>query len=123
MNLLKDKKIIALIVILVVFTIGYFIAVNKVSYAFSNDINVEDSYNILIDTVKKCAIAYANNNESIFGEEKTAYIKVQDLIDNGYIATNEDGNISNPLNKDDILNTKIIKIKKDADKIEVEVDS
>ena len=123
MKILKDKKVITLIAILLVFTIGYFIAVNKVSYAFTTDIDPKDSYDNLIKIVEKCARVYATKNKDVFGEEKIAYIKIQDLIDKGYIAPNSDGNITNPIKKEETLNSKIIKLKKDGEKIEVEVDS
>ena len=48
MNLLKDKKIIALGVILLLFTIVYFVAINKISYAFETDNLSKESYNNLI---------------------------------------------------------------------------
>ena len=120
MKILKDKKVIALIAILLVFTIGYFIAANKISYGIIDLVLINDN---LIKIVEKCAKVYATKNKDVFGEEKIAYIKIQDLIDKGYIAPNSDGNITNPIKKEETLNSKIIKLKKDGEKIVVEVDS
>jgi len=123
MKIMKDKKIIFLGIVLIVFTIGYFIIVNKISYAFSDNYNLNKSYDKTIETIKKCAIAYAETTPDLFKDEEIIYVKVQDLIDNKLLATNEDGKIINPLNKKETLNSNIIKIKNENDKIIVEVDS
>lgn len=123
MKIFKDKKIIFLTIILVVFTIGYFVVVNKVSYAFSNNYDLEKAYNNTIKTIEECAIAYGEKNPDLFNEENIVYIKVQDLIDNELLVANKDGNIQNPLKENETLNTNIVKIKKEKEKISVEVDS
>lgn len=123
MKMFKDKKIIFLAAILAVFTIGYFVAVNKISYAFSDNYDLEKAYDNTIKTIEECAIAYGEKNSDLFNEENIIYIKVQDLIDNEILVTNKDGNIQNPLKENETLNTKIVKIKKEKDKISVEVDS
>ena len=123
MSLLKDKKIIILVAILALFTTIYFFAINKISYAFSNDYDVNKAFSTYIDTIKQCAIAYGKANLDMFKEEKIIYIKVQDLIDNNYLIPDEKGNIVNPLNNNETLNSKIIKLKYENEKILVEVDS
>lgn len=123
MKLLSDKKFIILGAILLVFTIAYFVLVNKVSYAFTSDYNPNKVYYKTIDIIKKSAIAYGNNNLELFKEQDTIYKKVQDLIDAKLLIPNEDGNIINPLKEDETLNNNVIKIKKEKDKITVEVDS
>ena len=122
MKQIKDIKIILLISILTIFTISYFVIANKVSYAFVTDTDVNVSYNNLMKTIEEGAKVYASKNTDIFTEDNIAYIKVQDLIDNNLIAPNDNGNIVNPLDKDDILNSKIIKIKKENDNLIVEID-
>ena len=97
MKTINDKKIIALGAILLVFTIGYII--------------------------KKSAVAYGTNNPDLFKEEDTIYKKVQDLIDANLLIPNENGNVINPLKEEETLNNNVIKIKKEKDKITVEVDS
>lgn len=123
MKILKDKKIIVLVLVLIIFTIGYFIIANKISYAFTTDYDLTASYNNVIETIKECAKVYANNNSDLFNHEDIIYIKVQELIDNNLLVANEEGNISNPLDKSKSLNSNVIKIKKEDDKITVEVDS
>ena len=77
MNMFKDKKIIALIVVMTLFTISYFIIVGKSSYAFRTDNLATERYNKTIDMIKKCALTYASNNKNLFKEENIVYIKVQ----------------------------------------------
>jgi len=123
MTRLKDKKIVFLGIILVVFTIGYFAIANKISYAFSNDYDFQKAYNRMIETIEKCAIAYGENNIELLKDEKTLYIKVQDLIDNNLLVPNESGNIVNPLNAKENLNSNLIKLKYENKEITVEIDS
>ncbi|MBE6156925.1 MAG: hypothetical protein E7161_04175 [Firmicutes bacterium] len=123
MKISKNKTIIILIAILLVFSIGYFIIVNKISYAFSDNYDLNNLYENTIETIKKCATVYGENNLYLFEDEKIIYIKVQDLIDNNLLATNEDGVVTNPLNENTSLNSNVIKIKYEDKKISVEIDS
>jgi len=123
MKALKDRKFIILIIILTVFTIGYFIVANKISYAFSNNYDLNALYESTINTIEKSAVSYGENNLDLFKDEKTIYIKVQDLIDNNFLATNEDGIIQNPLKEKESLNSNVIKIKYENKKITVDIDS
>ena len=122
MNKIKDKKVIILISVLLVFTLVYFISISKISHAFENTDYSRDAYNSLIETIKKCSKEYAKKNESIFSEENVAYIKVQDLIDANYLATNNGENVVSPLDNQTVLNSNIIKIKKDENNYLVEID-
>lgn len=123
MKRVKDKKMIILAVVLLIFTISYFIIANKISYAFENNYDLNNSYNDTIDTIKKCAIAYAKENKNLFNKEKIIYIKVQDLIDNSLLVANENGDIVNPLKNSENLNSNIIKIKYEGEEFTAEVDS
>lgn len=118
----RDKKIIILSLVLIVFTISYFVVVNKISYSFVLEYDVHDSYNMIIDTIKKSAVAYGKNNLDLFKKDKIVYIKVQDLIDNNYIYAKHEGNILNPLNNES-MNSNVIKLKLENDEIIVEIDS
>ena len=82
MKYLSDKKIICLILILAVFTIGYFIIVNRVSYAFSSSIDQDELYAEMIDTIKLASTKYAEKNKDKFEDSNIMVIKVQDLVDN-----------------------------------------
>lgn len=123
MKMLKDKKIIALMSLLLVFTIVYFVAANNISYAFDNDSNINEVYSSTVEMIKKSAIMYAQKTPDIFKESKIVYIKVQDLINANYLIPDENGNIVNPLNENDTLNNNIIKLKSEDDKIVVEIDN
>ena len=123
MKLLKDKKIIVLVSVLLVFTIIYFVVVNKISYAFSTDFDASKNYEIIVNTIKKSAVYYAEKNKDLFKNEKIIYIKVQDLIDNNLLIANANGEIVNPLNQSQNMNSNIVKVKLEGDKFIAEVDS
>ena len=122
MKLLKEKKIIILLSILLVFTIGYFVVVNNISHAFTAPNSTQEAYDRTVSTIKKIANIYANNNKDIFKENDIVYIKLQDLIDNKLLIPNEDGLLLNPLTGES-LNTNVIKIKNDNGKISIEIDN
>lgn len=121
MNRIKDKKIIILFAILLVFTIAYFLIVNKVSYAFENNYDMNAVYDKKLETITKCAEAYGKANLDDFNEEGLLYITVQNLIDDGYLIPDEDGNIKNHLNTLESLNNKKIRIKYENEKINAEI--
>ena len=123
MKKIKDKKIIVLLVVLTIFTIGYFVIVNHISYAFTDQYDSSIIYNKTIDVIKKASILYAEKNKDLFEKDNVIYIKVQDLINNELLATNNEGNIPNPTKKSEVMNTNIIKIKKDKNTYTAEVDS
>ena len=114
----KNKKIVT---ILVVFTISYFAIVNKISYAFENNYDLNGAYDKRIETITTCAEAYGTANFEDFNDEGLMYITVQNLIDNGYLVPNEDGIILNYLNDTETLNNKKIRIKHENNKITAEI--
>ena len=121
----NDKKIIALIVLLSVFSIGYFVVMNKVSYAFVNDYDVDREYNKTISTIKASAIAYGEKNIDSFKKEdgNTIYPKVQDLIDARLLVPNSEGLIVNPKKTSETLNSKMVTIKYENNLFTVEIDN
>ena len=122
MKIWKDKKIIALTIIMVIFTIAYFIIINKASYAFENDYDINKAHNNIIETIKKSAIAYANQHLDLFEENNSTHISVQDLIDSKILVSDEDGNIIDPSNNSETLNSKMIEIIKEKDNFKVDID-
>ncbi len=122
MKILKDKKMIVLIGILVVFTIGYFMAVNKISHAFGEPYDPNDLYEVTMDTIRKSAIAYGENHTDLFQNDNIVYIKVQDLIDSSLLVPNEEGKIINPLDTKETLNLNVVKIKYEDSMFDAEVD-
>ena len=121
MKKIKDKKIFILIAMLLVFTIGYFIIVNKVSYAFDNNYDLSNIYENKIELITKSAIEYGKNNLENFNEDGILYINVQTLIDVGLLIPNEEGNIINYENESEILNSKKIRLKNENGKINIEL--
>lgn len=121
-KILKDPKVITLIGILLLFTIFYFVSVNKLSYAFSNEDNSVYYHNQTINIIKEASKIYASNNVDLFKDNNIVYIKVQDLIDNGLLAANEEGKIIDILTNDS-LNNKVIKIKNENNNINIEIDN
>lgn len=121
MKKVKDKKIIVLVVILLVFSISYFVIVNKISYAFENNYDLSGAYNMRIKTITTCAVAYGKANIEEFNEEGLLYITVQTLIDKKYLIPNSEGNINNSLNNLETLNGKKIRLKNEKNKISAEI--
>ena len=125
MKMFNDKKIIALIVLLGVFSISYFIFMNKVSYAFVNDYDAESEYQNTMEIIKASAIAYGKQNIDSFKKEdgNTIYPKVQDLIDAGLLVPNSEGLIVNPKKSGESLNSKMVTVKFENNEFSVEIDN
>ncbi len=124
MSVLKDKKVVALAIILLIFTVFYFVIANKISYAFEDDMDSQEIYNNTLDIIKKSAIAYGEDNLELLmnSEDKTIYPQIQELIDKGYlIPNNENGNMTNPNDNKEILNSTWVKIKYVDGKISADI--
>ena len=119
MERFKDVNLISCIAIMVIFTFVYFFAVNKISYAFEYDYDIESSHKNKISVIEECAKKYGEINKNDF-EKDTMYIKVSDLIESELIATNHEGNVVDNYNGK-ILNDNVIKIKYENDEYSVEV--
>ena len=120
MERFKDIKLITCFVILLLFTFGYFFMVNKISYAFDINVDLNKNHEIKIKVIEECAKKYGETNNNLFLEEDTIYIKVTDLVNAGLLATNQEENVVDIVN-DKILNDSVIKIKKEKDSYSVEV--
>ena len=59
---------------------------------------------------------YALANTSLFEETNTTYISVDDLIEAGYLAGNEEGLLTDPTDTSKNLNDKKVKLEYNADK-------
>ena len=92
------------LVVAVLLGIVAFITINSTSYAFA------------IDTAEE----YALDNLDLFKEADTNYILVSDLVDNGYMMTNNDGMVTSPDNSGKTFNDNKIKVEynKDSNKVE-----
>lgn len=121
MKKIKDVKIIILGLIIFVFTIGYFLIVNKVSYAFENNYDIKGVEETKMNIISKCAELYGKNHADEFNEEGVIYITVQNLIDEGYLAANNEGEIININDTSESLNDKKIRIKSIDGNISAEI--
>ena len=110
---------ICLFVILGVFTIGYFVVANKISYDFATDFETE-LYNLKISSIEDIAFIYATNTENVFGENKDVYITVDTLAQGGLLINN-DGVVEDPRDSEKKLNDLKIKLTNDQDKITAKV--
>ena len=111
---------VGLIVILAVFTVGYFVLANKFSYGF--DVNYEeDLYNLKIAAIEKNATIYAEGHEELFAESSDIYMTVEELALAGVIISNSEGVVKDPRNSEDTLNELRVKITNKDDRITAEV--
>lgn len=120
MERFKDVKLITCFIVLLLFTLGYFFMVNKLSYAFDNTVDLSKNHDNKIKVIEECAKKYGEINKNLFSEDDTIYIKVTDLVNAGLLATNQDENVVDIVNNK-ILNDSVIKIKKEKDNYSVEV--
>ena len=118
---IKDKKIIVLVVILIVFTIGYFTVVNKVSHAFETDVDYNTIKNQKLELIEKVAKKYGEDNIDKFNEEGLIYIDINTLIESGYLIVSTEGKVLNIEEIKDDLNDKKIRIKNEEGVIKAEI--
>lgn len=108
--------VIELVVVLAVFSVGYFAA----AWIISGKVNVnfeELLYEEKISAIEKQASIYAMSEESLFEKEKVAYLTVGDLAEKNAIISNENGKVDDPRNDEKNLNDIKIKLTKDDDKV------
>lgn len=120
MEKLKDIKLLSCLAVLLIFTIGYFLMVNKISYAFDNSVDLSNSHDNKIKVIEECSKKYASINDNLFKEDDTIYIKVSDLVKADLLTTNREENVVDILNGK-ILDDNVIKIKKEQDNYIIEV--
>ena len=108
--------IVELVVVLAVFSVGYFAIViaisGKVGFNFE-----EELYNEKISSIEAQASIYAMGDESLFIEDDTAYVTVGDLIEKNAVISNKDGEVVDPRNNDNNLNNIKIKLTKKGDSV------
>lgn len=109
-----------IIVILSVFTIAYFIIINKISYNFDVDY-ATDLYNLTITSIEKHASLYGEANEDIFAENSTIYMSVSDLATQGAIVSSTEGTVIDPRDDSRTLNDLRVKLVKKNKGVTAEV--
>ncbi len=116
----KGFTVVELVVVLSLFSIAYFVGVSSVSHAFEVD-PIQTEYDSIINIIELQAEEYAYNNESLFSEGDVSFIYVKDLIEANYLATDNNGNIVDPLSPNKTLNDLKLKIVRDEDVISASV--
>ena len=111
---------VSLIIVLAVFTVGYFMLANRFSYDF--DVNYEDDlYDLKIASIEKNAAIYAEEHEELFAESSDVYMTVEELALANVIISNTEGVVDDPRNNEDNLNDLRVKITNKDDVITAEV--
>lgn len=108
--------VVELVVVLAVFSIGYFAA----TWIISGKVNVnfeEQLYEEKISAIEKQASIYAMKDEKLFEKEKVAYLTVGDLAEKNAIISSANGKVIDPRNNENDLNNVKIKLTKESDKI------
>ncbi len=107
---------IELVVVLAVFSVGYFVATwvisGKLGFNFENEL-----YKEKITAIEKQASIYAMTDESLFEKDKIAYLTVGDLAEKSVVITNENREIDDPRDAESNLNDVKIKLTKDDDRV------
>lgn len=112
--------VVELLVVIAVFGVIYFIAANKVSYAF--DYNYEEElYKQTLSSIEKGARIYGENNLKLFEEEKDIYVTVEDLAKEGFILNNTEASVSDPRDEKKTLNDLKVKITYENDGVSAKV--
>ena len=81
MKQIKNLPLYLSIFVIVIFSVFYFVSVNKYSYAFSYD-EVKEASIHQERLIKKCAEIYADSNKNLFDGKETIYITIDDLVEN-----------------------------------------
>lgn len=106
-----------ILVIVVLLGVVAFITINKTSYAFAIDNTkaVEEVKNL----IEIQAEDYALEHLDLFDETETTFISVSDLVDSGYLITNDRGLVTNPADSNKSFNDNKIKLEYNKDKNKV----
>ncbi len=105
----NGKISIILLIVLGIFTIGYFFIVNKFSYVFDVDFE-EDLYELKIASIERQSEIYAQGHSELFSESNDIYLTVEDLVTENVIISNNAGNVIDPRDNEKTLNDLKVKI-------------
>lgn len=119
MSKIKNSPLYASIFVIVIFSIFYFVNVNKISYAFSYN-ETKESKIVQENLIIKCAEIYAENHKDLFKDKDTIYITVQDLIDYKVLPS-EDGKIYEAGSNVKLINENKIRISYNEEKFSIKL--
>lgn len=109
-----------LVIVIAVFTVGYFLVANTLSYNFDVDYE-EDLYNLKIASIEEQAAIYAEGHTDMFVESNDVYMTVEELAMNNAIISTSDGVVADPRDSENTLNDLRVKITNEDEKIIAEV--
>ncbi len=112
----KGYTTVELLVVLTIFSIGYFTATWVISDNFGGNFN-EELYEEKISAIEQQASIYAEANDDLFLENKTAYVTINDLVEHNAVISNDKGEVTDPRDSDNNLNDIKIKLTKEDDKV------
>lgn len=120
---MKNKKgytAVELIVVIAVFTVGYFVTANILSKSF--DVNYEqDLYDLKIASIEQQAAIYGENHTELFAESSDIYMTVEELALANVIISTKEGVVADPRNNEDTLNDLRVKITNNDENVTAEV--
>lgn len=109
-----------LVIVIAVFTVGYFLVANTLSYNFDVDYE-EDLYNLKIASIEEQAAIYAEGHTDMFVESNDVYMTVEELAMNNAIISTSEGVVADPRASENTLNDLRVKITNEDEKITAEV--
>lgn len=109
-----------LVIVIAVFTVGYFLIANTLSYNFDVDYE-EDLYNLKIASIEEQAAIYAEGHTDMFVESNDVYMTVEELAMNNAIISTSEGVVADPRASENTLNDLRVKITNEDEKITAEV--
>ena len=116
----KNLVLYEIIGVLAIFTVVYFVSINKISYAFSYN-KTDALYDMKMTVISKSAEVYATNDKDLFKEKDTIYVTVGELIEKGYLVADKEEKLMNPKSEVKDLNDLKIRIKKAKDSFEIKI--
>lgn len=119
MKQIKNLPLYLSIFVIVIFSVFYFVSVNKYSYAFSYD-EVKEASLHQERLIKKCAEVYADSNKNLFDGKETIYITIDDLVQKKLLAS-ENGKIYEAGSSVKEINDKKIRITLSDGKYDIKI--
>lgn len=120
---MKNKKgytAVELIVVIAVFTVGYFVAANILSKDFDVDYE-QDLYEEKITAIETQAAIYGENHNELFAESSDIYMTIEELALANVIISTSEGVVADPRNSEETLNDLRVKISNNDNKVTAEV--
>lgn len=120
MNNKKGYTAVELVIVIAVFTVGYFVTANLLSRDFDVDYE-QDLYDLKIAAIEEQAAIYGEVHTEIFAEGNDAYMTVEELALENVIISTSEGVVADPRNSEETLNDLRVKITSNDDEVTAEV--